>query len=125
VEPPDVRDPDPTMLLAPGSEMAGPDGGPILYMVGEDQAVPVDGEITIGKTRGVDLKARGFWVKPVHARVKAEGPGAYRLSCQGGASVQLNGQPVSEAYLKAGDLLVVGRSQFRLTPNLASEPTGA
>lgn len=125
VDPPDARDPDPTVLLAPGSEMVAGDAPMTLYLVGDDQSVPLDGEITIGKTRGVDLKARGFWVKAVHARVKAEGAGAFRLRCQGGASVQLNGQPVSEAYLKAGDVLVVGRSQFRLTPSLASEPTGA
>ncbi len=125
VEPPDARDPDPTVLLAPGAEVAGDNAPTTLYLVGDDQSVPLDGEITIGKTRGVDLKARGFWVKAVHARVKAEGAGAFRLRCQGGASVQLNGQPVSEAYLKAGDVLVVGRSSFRLTPSLASEPTGA
>ncbi len=114
-EPPDVHDPDQTMLLQPGAEVTPGASGGALYLVGDDQSVPLSGEVTIGKTRGVDVRARGFWVRPVHVRLFSEGPGVHRLTCPGGAGVQLNGAQVTTAYLKAGDELVVGRSRFRVS----------
>ena len=82
-------------------------------------------EITIGKTRGVDLKARGFFVKAVHVRVNVEPGEVIRLSCPSGSGIQLNGQQITEGFLKPGDELTVGRSKFRLVASLAGEPTNA
>jgi pSer/pThr/pTyr-binding forkhead associated (FHA) protein len=125
-EPAAARDPDPTVLLQPGEELGEKPAGRLL-LVGDDQSLPLDGEITIGKTRGVDVRARGFWVKAVHARVTSEGANAFRLSCPEKSAVQLNGQQVREAYLKAGDELVIGRSRFRLVaePDTGSGSTSA
>jgi pSer/pThr/pTyr-binding forkhead associated (FHA) protein len=122
---PELKHPEPTMLLGAGPPGASPAlAVPSLYLVGEDLALPLGEQITIGKTQGVDVRARGFWVKALHARLKREGDG-YRLTCLGNAEAQVNGRPVRSALVKVGDELVIGRSRFTLAPNLAEERTEA
>ena len=93
----------------------------LLYLVGEELVLPLTGETTIGKTRGVDVRARGFGVKPVHVQVRKEASGGYHLHCPTRAPVKLNGQNVVLAQLKEGDELVVGKSHFRLVSSLIQD----
>jgi hypothetical protein len=95
-----------------------------LYLTGEDQSVPVRTEITIGTGKRADLTARGFSVRAIHARIRIEGSGVHRLVCEGRASVVLNRKKVRNAYVKAGDELVVGRSKFQFL-SVPELPSGA
>lgn len=121
VEPLDVKHPEPTLLLGAQAQACQSSE---LQLVGEDLSLPLGGEITLGKTQGVDVRAKGFWVKPVHARLKREGEG-YRLTCLGHAEAQVNGKTVRTALLRAGDELVIGRSRYKLVQDLAAERTDA
>ncbi len=119
VEAQDGKHPEPTLLLGAPAPACLPSA---LHLVGEDLSLPLGEEITLGKTQGVDVRARGFWVKPVHARLRREGDG-YRLTCLGHAEAQVNGKTVRAAVLRAGDELTIGRSKYRLVQDLAAERT--
>jgi pSer/pThr/pTyr-binding forkhead associated (FHA) protein len=95
----------------------------IAYLVGDEVSVPLGQEITIGKAPGVDVQARGFWVGPIHARIRHEGAGAFRLICADNRRARVNGRKVQASYLKTGDQILVGRSRFFLVPTIDSEPT--
>ncbi len=97
---------------------------PLAYLVGDDLSIPLDQEITVGKSPGVDVQARGFRVGPVHARIRPEGHGAFRLVCSGSHKVKVNGRKLQASYLKFGDRIEVGRSRFFLVPAIDSEPMG-
>jgi pSer/pThr/pTyr-binding forkhead associated (FHA) protein len=106
IDPPELGTSSTVFLAGPETRAGG-------YLV-DERGVSVEllREVTIGKTAGVDFKARGFGVKPVHVRVWPTGPGAWRLGCFGGARVTVNDKPVSQAELALGDRLRVGRSIF-------------
>jgi len=84
-----------------------------LYIAGEDQSVPLNSEILIGKSPSADIKAAGMSVKANHAIIKIEGSGVFRLVCIGRANVVLNGKKTNDTYVKAGDEIKVGKSRFR------------
>ena len=109
---------DETMVMTSGA-----DENNIAYLVGDDVSVPLGQEITIGKAPGVDIQARGFRVGPIHARIRPEGHGTYRLICSDNRKAKVNGRKVHKSYLKFGDQLVVGHSRFFLVPTIDSEPT--
>lgn len=113
--------PEPTVLLKDAHESFAAD----LYLVGEDQTIPLRGELTIGQTHGVDVRARGFWINPIHALLKPKGPSIYQLICHGRGSVKLNGRKIAKAVIRAGDELVVGRSRFRVMVHPNDEPSDA
>jgi pSer/pThr/pTyr-binding forkhead associated (FHA) protein len=96
---------------------------PLAYLVGDDVSVPLAQEITIGQSPGVDVQARGFRVGPVHARIRPEGGGTFRLICSGSRKAKVNGRKMQASYLKFGDRIEVGRSRFFLVPTIDSEPT--
>ncbi len=85
------------------------------YLVGEGLSLRLDRDRIIGRGAGVDAPARGFWVRPVHARVAFEDGEAFRLTCFGRARARVNGRKVRAAELELGDRIDVGRSRFRLT----------
>jgi len=109
---------DETMVLTTHEEDA-----PVAYLVGDDVSVPLGQEITIGKSPGVDVQARGFRVAAIHAYIRPEGPGTFRLRCKGNGRAKVNGRKVKASHLKFGDQIVVGRSRFFLVPTIDSEPT--
>jgi pSer/pThr/pTyr-binding forkhead associated (FHA) protein len=94
-----------------------------LHLVGENQSVPLNQEVNIGKGMGVDLIARGPFVRQYHARVQVEGSGIHHLICPGHATVRLNGTKVKGAYLQEGDEIGVGRSKFRVVSIPAEKST--
>lgn len=109
---------DETMVLTSREEE-----DPLAYLVGDDASVPLAQEVTIGKSPGVDMQARGLRVGPVHARIRPEGRGAFHLICTGNRRVKVNGRKMQASYLKFGDQIAVGRSRFFLVPTIDSEPT--
>ena len=113
-------DPDSTIVLSGDN-----DGANQAYLVGENISIPLDQEITIGKAIGVDVRAEGFWVRPIHARIRPEAEGTFRVICTGNLKIQVNSKKVQSSYLRFGDQIVLGRSRFRLVPTLSGEPTSA
>lgn len=71
-----------------------------------------DKPLTIGsdETCGLQLKSRRL--QPVHAMVRCQ-QGRFQIESSGDAPIQVNGEPVESAILKAGDRIVIGK--FRLT----------
>lgn len=114
----EVQHPDATMIMTESQEVPA-------YLVGEDISVPLAQEITIGKAAGVDVRARGLFVKPVHARLRPEHTGSFRITSTGNHRVVVNGHKVQSAVLRVGDRLEIGRSTFSVVPTLSAEPTGA
>ncbi len=98
-----------TMLMPTGGRPLPPG---VIHGDGVRKAIL--GDLLIGKGDGVDVAARGMFVRPVHARVSVDDGGAFRLSCFAGASVRVNGRKVRQAELAFGDQVQVGRSVFRL-----------
>lgn len=84
-------------------------------LVGPDGAISLEHPVVIGKGRGVDATARGFGVRPVHARVERDGPLEFRLTCFGRAAVVVDGRKVRETPLEIGARFRVGRTEFRLS----------
>ncbi len=85
------------------------------YLVGEGVSLRLDRDRIIGRGAGVDARARGFRVRPVHARVSFEDGETFRLTCFGRAKARVNGRRVGAAELEIGDTIGIGRSRFRLT----------
>ena len=109
---------DETMVLTSGAEEDN-----FAYLVGDNVSVPLGQEISIGKSPGVDVQARGLRVGAIHAFIRPEGPGTFRLRCKGKLKAKVNGRKVKTCFLKFGDQIVVGRTRFFLVPTIDSEPT--
>lgn len=98
-----------TMLMPGGVKPA-----PLAVLSSESVRKVLDRDLLIGRGEGVDLKAEGFFVRPVHARINVEGDGAFRLTCLAGGSARVNGRKLRTAELTFGDRVLIGRSLFRL-----------
>jgi len=116
----ELRHPDATMILSASADESNPG-----YLVGKKVSLPLKQEIVLGKGPGADAQAEGFWVRAVHARIRPEGRGSFRLSCPGRRKVIVNGKKTNSAMLRFGDRITLGRSQFWLVPTLSGEPTNA
>ena len=71
----------------------------------------IDGDLLLGRGRGVDVRVRGWKVSPVHARLSPV-EGQLLLSCFNGRKVDVNGTSVAAATLDVGDELLIGRTRF-------------
>jgi len=76
--------------------------------------VRVANEITLGKAEGGDVRPRGFFVRPIHARLKNTGDGTVVLTCGGKARVQRNGEKLQSVSLNPGDKVTIGNVRFQL-----------
>jgi pSer/pThr/pTyr-binding forkhead associated (FHA) protein len=91
-------------------------GGSVL--LGEENAdfleFKLDREVTtIGKAKFVHVRAKGFLVSGIQAKIVNEN-NCYALVNLGKAGkTKLNGEPVTRAVLKNGDLVSVGKSTFK------------
>lgn len=85
------------------------------FLIGPGSSEPLrlEKDVIFGKGDGVDVRLRGFRVKPVHARLSCR-DGEFELSCFGSARVRVNGQETRSSKLTFGDEIRVGRSRFRL-----------
>ena len=98
-----------TMLMTSSGRPA-----PVAVLSGEGVRKVLDRDLLIGKGDGVDVRARGLFVRPVHARVSVAGDGGFRVSCLAGGSVRVNGRKLRDSELTFGDRVLVGRTLFRL-----------
>ena len=86
-------------------------------LVGEGVSLEVVSDVLLGRGEGVDVRARGFFVQPVHARITRGAAGGLELSCFGGGRVRVNGRKVASTRLEIGDEIVVGRTKLSLLPS--------
>ena len=99
--------PQATMMMSASAERK-------LYLVGEDTSLPILDELSIGKAEGVDVRVRGFGIKPIHVRLKNNGDGSVRLTCIGSAKVAIKGKKVQTAQMTADQGFSVGRASFKV-----------
>ena len=91
-------------------------GGSVL--LGEENAefseFKIDRDVvTIGKAKFVHIRAKGFWISPIQAKITKEN-NSYVLTNLGKKGKTLvNGEPVTMSNLKNGDLITVGRTTFK------------
>ena len=89
----------------------------VLSQGGRDVVIPlVKEETTVGKGPGSDLPAKGFLVKPVQAKLVKNGTGHRLISMGGLRGVKVNGQKVSDALLKAGDVIAIASTVLTYRP---------
>jgi len=91
-------------------------GGSVL--VGEENAefaeYRLDREVTtIGKAKFVHVKAKGFMVSGIQAKVVKENDGYYFVNLGKSGKTRINGEPVDRSVLKNGDLITVGKTTFK------------
>lgn len=69
--------------------------------------------VTIGKAKFVHVRARGFFISGIQAKVSRE-DGQYFLTNLGRAGkTKVNGEPVERRPLRNGDLITVGKSTYK------------
>ncbi len=91
-------------------------GGSVL--MGEENAgfseYKIDREVTtIGKAKFVHVRAKGFWISGIQAKIAKEN-NCYTLTNLGRkGKTKVNGEDVSQAVLKNGDLITVGKSTYK------------
>jgi pSer/pThr/pTyr-binding forkhead associated (FHA) protein len=91
-------------------------GGSVL--VGEENAefaeYRLDREVTtIGKAKFVHVKAKGFLVAGIQAKVVKENDGYYFVNLGKSGKTKINGETVDRSVLKNGDLVSVGKTTFK------------
>ncbi len=91
----------------------------LLVLTGEFRGREIDvlsETITVGKSRSCDVVLPDDSVSRVHAEIRREGD-AYRLRDRGSTNGSyVGGARVTDAYLKPGDVLGVGKVQLRFMP---------
>lgn len=68
---------------------------------------------TIGKAKFVHIRAKGFWLSGIQAKIVKEGQvySVINLGKQG--KLKVNGEPTTQAVLKNGDLISVGKTTYK------------
>lgn len=69
--------------------------------------------ITIGKAKFVHVRARGFMISGIQAKIVKEGQNYYLVNLGRKGKTLLNGETVDRAQLKNSDIIQVGKSSFR------------
>ena len=91
-------------------------GGSLL--LGEENAefaeYRLDREVTtIGKAKFVHVKAKGFLLSGIQAKLVKDGEGFTLVNLGKRGKTKLNGEPVEQTLVKNGDLVTVGKSTFK------------
>jgi len=74
----------------------------------------IDREVTtLGKAKFVHIRAKGFLLSGIQAKIVKEGENFFLMNLGRKGKTLLNGEPVTRAQLKNGDILQVGKSTFR------------
>lgn len=97
-------------------DMVKKHGGSVLQ--GVDNAdfaeFPIERDVTtIGKAKFVHVKAKGFWLAGIQAKIVREGDryGLVNLGKEG--KTKLNGESISQAELKNGDIVTIGKTTYK------------
>jgi len=91
-------------------------GGSVL--IGEENAdfaeYKLDREVTtIGKAKFVHVRAKGFLISGIQAKIVREADGFYLANLGKSGKTRVNGEPADRCFLKNGDLIEVGKSIFK------------
>jgi len=68
---------------------------------------------TIGKAKFTHIKARGFWVSGIQAKIVREGAVYSIVNVGRKGQARLNGEAVTSSLLRNGDIIEVGNTSFR------------
>jgi pSer/pThr/pTyr-binding forkhead associated (FHA) protein len=98
-------------------------GGSVL--MGEENAdfaeYRLDREVTtIGKAKFVHIKAKGFFISGIQAKIIQEGNTSCIVNLGKRGKTLVNGEPVERAVLKNGDLISIGKSTFKFVQGNAA-----
>lgn len=69
--------------------------------------------VTIGKAKFVHIRAKGFWISGIQAKIVKEVDGFQLVNLGREGKTLVNGEPVTRTMLKNDDLITVGNSTFR------------
>lgn len=91
-------------------------GGSVL--LGEENAdfleFKLDREVTtIGKAKFVHVRAKGFFLAGIQAKIVQENNNFSLVNLGKANKTKLNGEAVSRAHLKNGDIITIGKSTFK------------
>lgn len=91
-------------------------GGSVL--VGEENCefaeFRIDRDVTtIGKAKFVHVKAKGFMLSGIQAKIVRENAGYTLANLGKRGKTQVNGEPIDRCVLKNGDIISVGKSTFK------------
>ena len=74
----------------------------------------IDREVTtIGRAKFVHIKARGFMLSGIQAKIVKEGDDYVFINLGRKGKTKVNGEEISQTQLKNGDILQIGKSTFR------------
>lgn len=74
----------------------------------------IDREVTtIGKAKFVHLRARGFLLSGIQAKIVMEDNGYALVNLGRSGKTKVNGEEIEQCMLKNGDLITVGKSTFK------------
>lgn len=74
----------------------------------------IDSEVTtIGKAKFVHLKAKGFMLSGIQAKIVKEGKEYYIVNLGRKGKTKVNGEPATRTVLKNSDIIQVGKTTFR------------
>ncbi len=68
---------------------------------------------TIGKAKFVHVKAKGFLLSGIQAKIVKENNGYSFMNLGKTGRTKINGEPVDRCVLKNGDLMTVGKTTFK------------
>lgn len=68
---------------------------------------------TIGKAKFVHIKARGMFLSGIQAKIVREGAVFSLVNIGRRGKTKINGEPATNALLRNGDIIQVGKSTFR------------
>ena len=75
---------------------------------------PIEREVTtIGKAKFTHIKAKGFFLSGIQAKIVREGAVYSIVNIGGKGKTKVNGEPVTNCLLRNGDLIQVGKTTFR------------
>lgn len=68
---------------------------------------------TIGKAKFVHIRAKGFWLSGIQAKIVQEGHVFSLVNLGKAGKTKVNGEVASQCVLKNGDLITVGKTTFK------------
>ncbi len=69
--------------------------------------------VTIGKAKFVHVRAKGFFISGIQAKIVKEDDGHYLINLGKKGKTKVNGEDVERHLLKNGDIITVGKSTFK------------
>ncbi|RKX28396.1 MAG: hypothetical protein DRP47_04430 [Candidatus Zixiibacteriota bacterium] len=69
--------------------------------------------ITIGKAKFVHVRAKGFWLSGIQAKIVKENDYYKLVNLGRKGKTMINGEPIDNQELKNGDLISVGKSTYK------------